>query len=92
MSKSGTISVEIWDSSGAELTTALLPTDTPAIHLVVAIAEGLKLPLITSDGQRISYKLNDQRTRRQLLPDETLAQAGIGDGDTLRILREILAG
>jgi hypothetical protein len=43
-------------------------------------------------GQLLSYKLHHQASKKQLLDDQNLEEAGVRDGDILRLIPEITAG
>jgi len=40
----------------------------------------------------MSYKFHHVQSSRQLRDDQSLAEAGVGSGDTLRLVPEITAG
>jgi hypothetical protein len=52
----------------------------------------MSMPQFAPDGQPLSYKFHHRTTGRQLLDDQSLAQAGVRDGDVLRLQPEITAG
>jgi uncharacterized ubiquitin-like protein YukD len=85
------LTVAIWDAAGTELAQVELPDDVPAQRLAIALAERLQLPARDAVGQPLRYVLNHQSRPRQLLPDQTLAEAGVAPGDTLRLLPELPA-
>ena len=64
---------------------------TPDANMV-KLVEKIKLPSVGPDGNPISYKFIQKVTGRQLLETQTLAEAGIKDGDVLRLQPEITAG
>jgi hypothetical protein len=68
------------------------PDDVAVNRIVVLLVERMSLPLNSPDGQIMSYKLHHRRTGRQLLDGQTLAEAGVGDGDEVRLQPEITAG
>lgn len=92
MSDEQMITVEVWDAGGVELTVASLPAEAPVERILVRLVQQLDLPQTNAEGQLISYKLNHHNRTRQLLDQETLDEAGVSDGDVLRLVREILAG
>jgi hypothetical protein len=61
-------------------------------RLLVVLVERMNLPLHSPDGQLMSYKLHHRRLGMQLLDNQTLAQAGVAEGDELRLQPEITAG
>ena len=60
--------------------------------IMVKLVEKIKLPSVGPDGNPISYKFIHKVTGRQLLEAQTLGEAGIKDGDVLRLQPEITAG
>ena len=52
----------------------------------------MNLPKNSPDGQLLSYKFHHRASGRQLLDEETLAGAGVQQGDVLRLQPEITAG
>lgn len=52
----------------------------------------MKMPVTGPDGQPISYKFHHKVSGKQLKDDQTLAGAGVKDGDVLRLHPEITAG
>jgi hypothetical protein len=52
----------------------------------------MKFPQYAPDGQPLSYKVHHRASGRQLLEEQTLAQAGVASGDVVRLLPEITAG
>ena len=52
----------------------------------------MNLPRQSPDGQLMSYKFHHKASGRQLLDSQTMAEAGVRDGDILRLQPEITAG
>lgn len=86
------IRMRIWDVTGSRSQQVEAPAEVPLRRLLVLLVERMNLPLNSPDGQIMSYKLHHKRTGRQLLDEQTLAEAGVIDGDDLRIQPEITAG
>ena len=86
------ISVEIWDATGNKKVTASLPSHSPINRILVLLVDRMNLPRHSPDGQLMSYKFHHKASGRQLLDEETLADAGVRDGDVVRIQPEITAG
>lgn len=82
----------ITDATGSRRQEATMPDDAPAIRLIARLIDLMGLPVVGPDGQPLSYKFHHRGTGRQLRDDETLASAGVNDGDTLRLVAEITAG
>lgn len=87
-----TITITITDASGSKSQDATVPADAPVIRLIAKLIELMKLPMIGPDGMALSYKFHHRSSGRQLRDDETLASAGVADGDVLRLVAEITAG
>ncbi|MFO7957551.1 MAG: EsaB/YukD family protein [Candidatus Brocadiia bacterium] len=86
------ISVELWDSTGNKRQTAELPDDAPVNQIMDVLVDRLNLPRTSPDGQPMSYKFHHKKSGRQLSDDQTFADAGVEDGDILRVVPEITAG
>jgi uncharacterized ubiquitin-like protein YukD len=87
------INIEIWDASGNRKTPVEVPGDVPVNRIIVVLIERLNFPRYDATmGQLLSYKLHHQASKRQLLDDQSLDQAGVADGDVLRLIPEITAG
>ncbi len=86
------IKMRVSDISGSRLDEVEAPDDVAVNRLLVVLIERLNLPLNSPDGQLMSYKLHHRRTGSQLLDQQTLGQAGVLDGDELRLQPEITAG
>jgi hypothetical protein len=84
--------VVITDATGSRQQEATVPDDARSIRLIAKLIELLGLPSTGPDGQPLSYKFHHRSSGRQLRDDETLAEAGVHDGDTLRLVAEITAG
>ncbi len=69
-----------------------LPDDAPVNRVLVVLIEKMKLPRQSPDGQLMSYKFHHKPSGRQLLDGQTLREAGVQDGDVLRLQPEITAG
>jgi hypothetical protein len=87
------VSVVVTDSIGNKRDEVEVPDDVQVRRLLVVLVERLRYPRYSGDGgQLLSYKLHHVATGRQLLDEQTLTQAGVHDGDTLRLQAEIVAG
>ena len=86
------ITIEVWDATGNKKQTVELPSDAAVNRVIAVFVEKMNLPRHSPDGQLMSYKFHHKRSGRQLLDDETLESAGVGDGDILRLQPEITAG
>lgn len=86
------IKMRVSDISGSRVNEVEAPDDVAVNRLLVVLIERLNLPLNSPDGQLMSYKLHHRRTSSQLLDNQTLEQAGVQNGDELRLQPEITAG
>ena len=86
------VRIRVVDVSGSRASEVEAPDDVPVNRLLVVMIERMNLPLNSPDGQLMSYKLHLKRTGTQLLDNQTLAQAGVREGDDLRLQPEITAG
>jgi len=88
----GKVNVVIVDATGNKEQKVGLPDDIKCGIIMVKSIEKIKLPSVGPDGNPISYKFIHKVTGRQLLESQTLGEAGIKDGDVLRLQPEITAG
>lgn len=88
----GSITVQVWDATGSKKQDVELPDDAPVNRVLVVLIEKMNLPRQSPDGQWMSYKFHHRATGRQLLDRQTLREAGVRDGDVLRLQPEITAG
>lgn len=84
--------VIITDATGSREQEATLPDDAPTIRLIAKLIELMDLPITGPDGQPLSYKFHHRASGRQLRDDQTLTEAGVAEGDSLRLVAEITAG
>ena len=88
----GLIHMRIWDITSSRSQEVEAPDDVAIARLLVILVEKMNLPINSPDGQIMSYKLHHKRSGRQLLDLQTLAEAGVVQGDDLRLQPEITAG
>ena len=86
------VSVIIIDTTGNKEQKVGLPDDIKCGIIMVKLVEKINLPAVGPDGNPISYKFIHKLTGRQLLESQTLGEAGVKDGDVLRLQPEITAG
>lgn len=86
------LNVTIVDATGNKEQKVGLPDDVKCGIIMVKLVEKIKLPSAGPDGNPISYKFIHKSTGRQLLELQTLSEAGVKDGDILRLQPEITAG
>ncbi|HAV20947.1 MAG: EsaB/YukD family protein [Bacillota bacterium] len=88
----GKVNVTIMDATGNRQQEAALPDDAPVGRIIAKLVQMMKLPTTGPDGQPLSYKFHHKASGKQLLDDQTLKDAGVRDGDVLRLQPEITAG
>ncbi|MEZ6092298.1 MAG: EsaB/YukD family protein [Pirellulaceae bacterium] len=86
------VRTSIWDITSSRSQEAELPDNVAVARLLVLLVERMNLPLNSPDGQIMSYKLHHKQSGKQLLDNQTLAEAGVRGGDDLRLQPEITAG
>lgn len=86
------VKVIITDATGIRSQDATVPDDAQVIRLIARLIELMDLPVVGPDGQPLSYKFHHRASGRQLRDSETLSEAGVADGDTIRLVAEITAG
>lgn len=84
--------ITVTDSTGNKFEEATVPDNIPTGRIVAKLVELMEMPAMGVDGIPISYKFHHKRTGQQIADDETLAAAGVRDGDVLRLVAEITAG
>ena len=86
------ITVVIMDTTGNKEQKASLPDDAPVRRIITKLVQMMNLPTMGPDGQPMSYKFHHKASGKQLTDDQTLASAGVSEGDVLRLQPEITAG
>ena len=85
------ISVTIVLPSGGSRS-ADVPRDVTVRELIPELTTSLQLPTTGPDGRPTSYRLDSKAIGRELREDETLASAGIPEGDRLMLTADVTAG
>lgn len=86
------INVTVYDSTENKRVPAELPDDAPCSKIIAVLVQKLQLPMNGPDGAPLSYKFHHKNSGRQIQDSQTLAEAGVHDGDILRLQPEITAG
>lgn len=86
------ITLTVTDAAEARSQEVTVPDDVAVIRVIAKLLELMKLPLMGPDGQPLAYKFHHRASGRQLRDDDTFGSAGVGNGDTVRLLAEITAG
>ena len=87
-----TLTIEVWDATGNKKQLVEVPADAPVNRVIAVLVERMSLPRQSPDGQLMSYKFHHRASGRQLLDEQTMAEAGVRNGDILRLQPEITAG
>jgi len=88
----GSITVQVWDATGNKRQDVELPDNAPINRILAVLISRLSLPDTGPDGQPLSYKFHHKASGKQLLDDQSLSDAGVDEGDILRLQPEITAG
>ena len=89
---SANLTIEVWDATGNKKQLVELPAEAPVNRVIAVLVERMNLPRHSPDGQMMSYKFHHKASGRQLQDEQTLASAGVANGDVLRLQPEITAG
>ena len=88
----GKVNVKIVDTTGSKEQDATVPDDVPVRRVMAKLIQMMSLPVTGPDGQPMSYKFHHKVSGKQLTDEQTLSDAGVQDGDVLRLQPEITAG
>jgi uncharacterized ubiquitin-like protein YukD len=88
----GKVNVVVMDTTGSKEQKASLPDDAPVRRIIAKLVQMMSLPVTGPDGQPLSYKFHHKASGKQLTDEQTLADAGVAEGDVLRLQPEITAG
>ncbi len=72
--------------------TAEVPKDVPVKELIPELTTSLALPTVGPDGRPVGYRLDSKALGRELQEEETLAAAGVPEGDRLIVTADVTAG
>lgn len=84
--------ITVVDATGNKTQEASLPGDAASGRIIARLVQMMSLPPVGPDNQPLSYKFHHKQSGRQIDDGETLEQAGVKDGDVLRLVAEITAG
>jgi hypothetical protein len=88
----GMVTVQVWDATGNKRREVEMPDDASVNRILSVLLEKMSFPQYAPDGQPLSYKLHHRASGKQLLDEQSLADAGVKSGDVLRLQPEITAG
>jgi hypothetical protein len=86
------VDIVVVDATGNKTEEATVPPSVASGRIVARLVELMELPVAGPDGQPLSYKFHHKQSGRQIADDETLEEAGVRQGDVLRLVAEITAG
>ena len=86
------MNVTVYDSTENKRVPVELPDDAPSSKIIAVLVQKLRLPTNGPDGAPLSYKFHHKNSGRQVQDAQTLAEAGVAEGDILRLQPEITAG
>ena len=84
--------VTFLDQTGAKSVEAVIADSVTVKRILPNIITKMNLPVMGPDGQPMSYKFHHKASGKQLSDEQTLADAGVSEGDVLRVVPEITAG
>jgi hypothetical protein len=84
--------ITVVDATGSKTEEASVPADAAAGRIVSRLVELMALPRVGPDGQPLSYKFHHKRSGRQINDNQSLVEAGVAEGDVVRLVPEITAG
>lgn len=80
------VKVRVADAAGGKTVNAELPSGAPMSRLLPALVTKMALP------SNVQYGVQHKESGKQLQATDTLAGAGVKDGDTLRLVPNVVAG
>jgi WXG100 protein secretion system (Wss), protein YukD len=86
------VDITVVDATGNKTEEASVPGDAASGRIIARLVELMSLPPVGPDNQPLSYKFHHKQSGRQIDDNESLEQAGVKDGDVLRLVAEITAG
>jgi hypothetical protein len=84
--------ITIVDAAGNRSESVSAPESVPSGRITAKLVELMGLPAVGPEGRPLAYKLHHKRSGSQLGEQVSLADAGVQDGDVLRLVAEITAG
>ena len=84
--------ITVVDAAGNKSEEATVPDSVACGRIAARLVELMGLPTFGPDGRPLSYKFHHKQSGRQIGDHVSLAQAGVRDGDTIRLVAEITAG
>lgn len=86
------LQVTFLDQTGAKSIKARISPTVTVKQIIPTVITKMSLPATAPDGQPMSYSLDWKEGGKRLKEEETLSQAGVGDGQHLIVYPEIVAG
>lgn len=88
----GKLVVEVVDHTASRRRKAEIPDSMSVERILATLVEKMGLPAVDPAGQPITYHLDHKQSGKRLRPDQTLKEAGVQNGDVLRVFPRIEAG
>jgi WXG100 protein secretion system (Wss), protein YukD len=86
------VDITVVDATGNKTEEASVPGDAASGRIIARLVELMELPTVAPDNQPLSYKFHHKQSGKQIDDNESLDQAGVKDGDVVRLVAEITAG
>lgn len=86
------ITVTFLDQTGAKSVKAKIAPTVTVAKIIPNIITKMQLPATAPDGTPMSYSLDHKEGGRRLQETQTLAEAGVKEGEHLIVYPEIVAG
>ena len=80
------------DAAGSRSDQVEVPSNVAAGLIIPKLVELKNLPVYDPGGRPISYRFHHKATGRQVGDADTLTNAGVANGDTVRLIAEVTAG
>lgn len=80
------------DATGNKTEEVSVPDNVASGRIIGRLVDLLQLPTTGPDGMPLSYKFHHKQSGKQVNDNDTLADAGVSENDTLRLVAEITAG
>jgi len=84
--------VTFLDQTGAKSVEAVIAEGVTVRRILPNVITKMNLPVTGPDGQPMSYSLDHKEGGSRLQENQTLADAGVREGDHLIVYPEIVAG
>lgn len=86
------INVTVIDATGNKEQDITVPDNVSVKRILEKLLPAMRMPVTGPDGEPLSYKFHHKASGKQLTEEQTFAEAGVKEGDVLRLHPEITAG